>query len=137
MLEVAGDAVLVVTAVRAHHEVLEHRHAREDATALRNLHETAPDELVGAHTAGAVGDLLAGEADLAAANRHDSRDAHQRGGLAGAVAADQRDDLALADLERHLVQHLDRAVARHEALHGEERFCASLRATHPRSSLPR
>ena len=51
MLEVAGDAVLVVTAIRAHHEVLEHRHAREDAPTLWNLHETAADELVGAHAA--------------------------------------------------------------------------------------
>ena len=37
--------------------------------------------------------------------------ARMRGGLAGAVGADQGDELALRDLERDAVQHFDLAVA--------------------------
>ena len=54
---------------------------------------------------------LAVERDGAARNRLHAGNRAQQRGLAGAVAADQRDHLALRDLKRHLVQHRDAAVA--------------------------
>jgi hypothetical protein len=47
-------------------------------------------------------------------------DRAQRGGLAGAVRADQRDDLALVDLERDALQRLDVAVVGVELVDLEE-----------------
>ena len=54
---------------------------------------------------------LAGEDHVAVA-AHGSRDGAQRGRLAGAVRAEQRDDLALVDGERNAVQCLHLPVAR-------------------------
>src|SRR6185295_9986880 len=57
------------------------------------------------------GDVLAAELHLARRRLHQPGDRAQRGGLAGAVGADQRDDLALLDGERHAAQRVDAAVA--------------------------
>jgi hypothetical protein len=55
-------------------------------------------------------DLDAVEADGAGARAHQAHDARERGGLAGAVAAEERDDLAARDLERKAEQDLALAV---------------------------
>ena len=68
-----------------------------------------------------VDDLAALEGDRALAPRHDAHDRPQRGRLAGAVAAEQRHDLAGRDVERHAVQHVGFAVPGVEIAHGEER----------------
>ena len=48
--------------------------------------------------------------DLAAADLAQAGDGAQDRGLAGAVGADQRDRLALVDLERHAFQRVDVVV---------------------------
>src|SRR2546430_5784974 len=70
------------------------------------LHQPGRIELV---------DALAAEHDLAlrhlaALGAQQVRDGLQRGGLAGAVGAEQRDDLALLHLERHPLEHQDDVV---------------------------
>jgi len=81
--------------VGAHVEVFEHRHAREDAAALRRLADAHLDAPVRRDAE----NVLALEADLSRADRPHPRDRAKRGRLAGAVAADQRDDLALVDVK--------------------------------------
>src|SRR6185312_15627713 len=87
-------------------QVLEHRHAREDAPALRHLRYAATNDLVGRQ----LGDVLAVEPDRARARARIAAYRHQQGRLAGAVGADQGDDLALGDVEVDAVQRLDGAV---------------------------
>src|SRR5256712_11885101 len=70
------------------------------------LHQPGRIELV---------DALAAEHDLAlrhlaALGAQQVRDGLQRGGLAGAVGAEQRDDLALLPLERHALEDQDDVV---------------------------
>ena len=48
--------------------------------------------------------------DRASAHGDDAGDGQQRRAFARAVRAEQRDDLALADLEREALQHFDRAI---------------------------
>src|SRR5205823_10232156 len=64
-------------------------------------------------------DLTALEHDPALARRRETGDRAQRRGLAGAVGADQGDDLALVDLERDAFQRLDRGVEGVDRLHQE------------------
>ena len=52
-----------------------------------------------------------GEPDLAAARLDQAHDRVQRRRLSRAVGADQADDLALADLDRHVAHGRDAAVA--------------------------
>ena len=53
---------------------------------------------------------MAEDRDRALARRRQAHQAAQRRGLAGAVAAEQRDDLALAHLEADAVQDVALAV---------------------------
>ncbi len=48
--------------------------------------------------------------DLAVFGRHNAADRHQGGGLAGAVGADQGDDLPFGHLDGNALQRLDVAV---------------------------
>jgi hypothetical protein len=70
---------------RAHLQVFQHRHAREDAAALRRLRDAQPRDLVGRHR----GDVVAVEQDLARAGARPAEDRHHQRRLAGAVGADQ------------------------------------------------
>ena len=63
---------------------------------------------------------LAGEHHVAGA-AHGPGDGAERRRLAGAVRAEQRDDLALVDRERHAVQRGHLAVARGDVLQFEQR----------------
>src|SRR5438045_3004845 len=87
-------------------QVLEHRHARKDAPALRRLGDAAPHDLVGRQAS----DVLALEQDGALARLRAAADGHQQRRLAGAVGADQRDDLAGRNLDIDAMQRLDMAV---------------------------
>ncbi len=53
-------------------------------------------------------------------------DGAQQGRLAGAVGADERDDLAFVDGERHLAHRLQEAVAHVEPVDGEQAHVAPL-----------
>src|SRR5207302_1978394 len=57
------------------------------------------------------GDVLTEEQDLAAVRLDEPRDGVEDGGLAGAVRADDPEDLAFLELEADAVQGVDAAVA--------------------------
>ena len=65
-------------------------------------------------------DPLAREPDLAR-GRHEPGDRPERRRLAGAVPAEDGDDLALAHAQRHAVERLHRPVARVDVVELEER----------------
>ena len=134
-LEDAVDVLLEVRLVgaleRAHLEVLEHGHAREEAPPLRRLRDSHLHDRV----RGRVGDVLAAEADRALARMVEAVDRAQRRRLAGAVRADQRDDLALVHLERDALQRLDRAVVGVDVLELQDDGVPGSRLSH-RASPP-
>ena len=103
----------------AHLQILQHRHAREDAAAFRRLRELEPRDLVGRH----AGDVAAGEFNRALAGARIAADRHHQRGFAGAVGADQRDDLALVDLEIDALERHHAAVEGLHAAHRQERSC--------------
>ena len=93
---------------RAHLQVLEHGHAREDAPPFRGLGDRQARDLVGRH----LGDVPPRIGDRALARARVAEDRHHQGRLAGAVGADQRDDLALVDIHVDALQGDDVAVDR-------------------------
>ena len=75
------------------------RHALEDLQVLEGARQAARRELVGRQ----AGHVLAVEVDRAAARRVDAGDDVEQRGLAGAVRADDREDLAGVDGEAHAI----------------------------------
>ena len=92
-------------------EVLGDGERREHALAAGHLDDAERGDLVGR----GVGDVAAVEDDGAAIGRDDAGDRLQERGLAGAVGAEQGDDLALVDLEVDAEEHLHVAVGHVEA----------------------
>src|SRR6185437_8354096 len=90
----------------AHFEVLLDAHAREDLPPLRDL---ADAELADAVRREA-GDVLPGEANPSARRPVHPGDGADERGLAGAVRADDGDDLAVGDGKRNTVERLRVAV---------------------------
>src|SRR2546428_340751 len=78
-------------------EVLPHGHRGEELAPLRDVGDPAGDDGGGREPA----DPGPVPVPRARNRRADARDRAERGGLSGAVRADDRDDLAPADLERH------------------------------------
>src|SRR5207244_1202020 len=97
-------------------DVVEHRHVRPDRVGLEDHREPAP---LGWHvnTAGAAVDGGATDADLAGCRMLEAGDGAQRGRLAAARGAQQRDVLAGPDAERHSAHGGDGAVAHDEIAH--------------------
>ena len=116
-VEVLLQPALVLPLERAHLEVLEHGHPREELAPLGRLRDAARDDVVRR----LVGDVLAAEADPAAPRMVEPVDRAQRRRLAGAVRAEQCDDLALAHLEGDALQRVDRAVVGVDPLELEDR----------------
>jgi hypothetical protein len=106
----------------AHLEVLEHRHAREDAAAFRAERHRHAGDLVRAPP----GDVLALVDDTAFAGLRAAEDGHHQRRLAGAVGADQRDDLAGIDGHVDAAKRDDVAVIGLDALDAEEGFAHAL-----------
>ncbi len=79
-----------------------------------------------------AGDLFALEADRAARRAVHPGDGADQRGLAGAVRADDGDDLALGDLERDAVERLRVAVEEIEIADGEHHEAAASGAAPPR-----
>ena len=73
--------------------------------------------------------------DLPVARLRIAADGHHQGRLAGAVGADQRDDLALVDVDVDAAQRDDLAVVGLDAADGEERRAAVAAAHSPASSV--
>ena len=126
-VEDAGDVVLerraVVALEGSHLEVLEYRHAREEAAALGRLRDPRLDDRVGR----LLCDLAPLEADRPFPGMIEADDRAQGGRLSGAVRADQSHDLALADLERDTFQRVDRAVVGVDVLEREDDVVGRLR----------
>ena len=116
-LEILLQPALVLALERAHLEVLEHGHPREQLPPLGRLGDAAGDDVV----RGVVGDVLAAEPDLAAARVVEPVDRAQGRRLARAVGAEQRDDLAVAHLERHALERVNRAVVGVDVFELEDR----------------
>src|SRR2546423_5660702 len=98
-------------------EVLSHTEPREDPPALRRKPDAAADDPLRRQAA----DLLAVELDRAGPRPVQADDRHERRRLAGAVCAQERDDLPLAHPQRHVPHGHDRPVARGEPAHLQER----------------
>ena len=105
-LEVGRDRRAVRPREGAELQVLEHRHPREDPPALRRLRDAQADDAVGRERVEAV----AVETHATAARPHGAEDGPERRGLAGAVGADERHDLARRDGERDPAERPDVAV---------------------------
>ena len=98
--------------VGAQEHVLEHRLVQPQGRMLERACQPVIRERRGARPAHfGVVDL-----DRAAARPVVAADAVEQGGLAGAVRADEPEDLARLDGERHVLQHLDAAEAKAHVL---------------------
>jgi hypothetical protein len=99
---------------RASEKVLLHREVREAMAPLHHLDAAPSHELVG----GARMHLFAVEDDgafgyFATLGGQKIGDRLERGRFAGAVRAQQRDDLALGNLKRHALEHEDDVIVDH------------------------
>src|SRR5262249_32741193 len=108
--------VLVVTHVGAHTQIVHHGHALEDGATFGHEAHTAPSDLVCCHAR----DVLTFELDRSPAWADQTGNGLQQCGLAGAVRADQRYDLALVDSNAYVVQDLDLAVACAQVADGKQ-----------------
>ena len=85
-------------------QIVEHAHLREQLAVLECARQAETRDFVRR----TPGNVLAAEADGAAA-AIDAADTVERAGLAGAVGADQREQLARGDRKRHVVEHAQAA----------------------------
>ena len=115
--------------VGAELEILEHGHERKQASALGNEHDRPLHPFVGRQPV----DPFAVEPDLALHARLDAGDAQQRAALAGAVGADEADDLALVHPQVDVVQHLRPVVKGVEATNAQHRSRRDRRRSPPGS----
>ena len=87
-------------------EIFLHRQVGEDTALLRHVAEPAAHDRMRR----LARNVPALEHDPARALRDQADDGAERGRLAGAVAPEQRDHLAVADLQRDIEQDMRRAV---------------------------
>ena len=99
--------MLAAPGVRAHQDVLGDREALKQLDVLERPGDSAPHDAAGPD----ADQALAFEADVAGLRRVEPRDHVEDRRLAGAVRADQTDDLALGDRERDGVECDDPAEA--------------------------
>ena len=106
---------------RADLEILEDGHARKDAPSLGRVRDAEAHDLVGLR----LGDVAVVEEDAALRRARAAADRHQEGRFAGAVRADEGDDLVPADGEIDALEGLDIAVEGMDAGDGEHRQATS------------
>ena len=111
-----ADDARLVAGVAAHHDVLQRRHLREEPDVLERARDAEVVDLVRL----GAGDLLALEPDLALGRGVDAGHRVEAGRLAGAVGADQAEDLAAADLEVDVVEGHDAAEAQRDVVDLEQ-----------------
>src|SRR3984957_21048668 len=97
-------------------EVFAHAHLAEQFTRFRTLHDAAARDAGWADAA----QLVAVAYDLAAVGQ-EAGDRIEQSGLAGAVEPHHRDELALMDMDRHILERLRLAVMDADILHLEQR----------------
>ena len=110
-LQIVGDPG-VVPQECPHDEVLAHGQAVEDAPALRHVADPQAHHGVGR----AAGEQAILQMDPALPRRQQSGDRLERRGLARAVVAEERDDLAAAHLQRDVLEGADLSVVDVEAV---------------------
>jgi hypothetical protein len=96
--------------LRRQHQVLLHVEARENAALLRAERDAEACDAIGRQ----FDQLFVFEFNGTSPAPDHAHDRLHRGGLAGAVAPEERDHLALADVEIHAVQDVRLAVPRVE-----------------------
>jgi hypothetical protein len=89
------------------HDVLEHRHVREQPHALQGARDAEPGQLVRLE----AGEGLAAPAERALVGGDEAADDVEQGGLAGAVRADDAEHLVRLDAQRDGVQRRQAAEA--------------------------
>ncbi len=107
------DPVLVPTDGRTEPQVVGHREVGEDAPALGRHRDPPPHDLLRAEPSASPARRRRTDPDEAL---HETGDRHQRRALAGAVGAEQRDDLTRVDFERYVAHGHDGPVARGHVL---------------------
>ena len=127
-LEIVRDRLFVLAEIRAHGKVLRNGHAREHLPALRHVRKTHGDDAAWVRLAQIVPVVDHG----AAFDGHEAGDGVQRGGLAGAVGPDERDDLAVVDLHTDAAQRLHGAVGHLQIFNLQHRRPPPLRRDTPR-----
>ena len=108
--------------VAAEEDVLEHCHRAEQLDVLERARDAAPDDPVGRRSQQAA----PLEDDLPAVRPVQTGNQVEQRRLAGAVRADQPDDLTLTDVERDVVDRDDAPEPPRHVLHGEQRHGARL-----------
>ena len=97
-------------------EIFPHRHAGEQPAALRHIADAHPRDV----GRGQAGDAASFVLDGAGRRRHQPGERLQQRRFAGAVAAEQRDDLAFADVERGVMQDVALAIEGVDALEAQD-----------------
>ena len=90
-----------------HQQVFQHGELLEKAHVLEGAHQAVTGHLM----AGLAGDLVAIQPDAAPGGPVEPADAVEDGGLAGAVGADDAEDLAIGDVEADVVDGGEAAEA--------------------------
>jgi hypothetical protein len=106
LLEHLGPRLLRPGRERSEEEVLLHGHLREQPARLGHVRDAEPDHVVGRPRVDR-GPLVV---DPPLSRFQQARDRRERRALAGAVGADEGDDLALLHLEGHVPEDLHVAV---------------------------
>src|SRR5262249_48783933 len=120
-VEAAGQEPRAEMDVPAHLDVVEDGHASEQGDVL----EGAGDPALSAAMRRQVRDVPSVEADAPARRRVDAADAVEDAGLAGAVRADDGEELMRFDIEAHAGEGRHAAEAQAQVIEGEERHQAA------------
>ena len=111
-----GEEVRLLVGMPRQQQVLQQRRVLEQLDVLEGAGDAQRGDAVRRH----VGDVGAVEHQLAAGRLVDAAHQVEDRGLAGAVGADDGEDLALADVEGHAVDGLDAAEVDREVVDREE-----------------
>ena len=122
-LDVGGNAGFVVAHIGAHLQVLKNGHAGEHAASLGHHRQAFLDQIPGAASLDASAQVF----DVAGQDGQAAGDGFHGGGLAGAVGANQGDQLALVDFKVNTLDRLDAAVGHFQAGHFEQCVCHGFR----------
>ena len=128
-----ADEIAAAVRMPADADIVEHRLRREQRQVLKG----AADADLGDPVRRAVDDRAPLEQDVAAIGRVETADAVEQRGLAGAVRADQAEDLSRLDREGDAVKGDDAAEAKGDVAHFEQRRPGGRRCRRGRRSYAR
>src|SRR4051794_19568638 len=126
--DTAIDLVPVAAKKRPELEVFTDGHLRPDVALFRRLGDAGADDRVRALPR----DRLALEFNVAGTRFQQPRNGTKCRRLAGSVGSDQRDDLALADFEAHVMQRLRLTISDLDIAQRQDRAGSSHAALLPR-----